>query len=56
MFPLMFVFVFGSLITSFVTAVVGILRAMDVRDFALPLIGRWVFGRFFRGRRVGVSV
>lgn len=49
--PVHFLVIFGMIGINFTLAIVGMLKAFPGKDFAIPLVGAWVFRRFFMGKR-----
>jgi uncharacterized membrane protein len=50
-FPIHFLVVFGTLGLNFFLGIWGMLKGFSGKDFAVPVVGKWVFGRFFKGKR-----
>lgn len=49
--PIHFLVVFGTLGLNFTLAVAGMVKTFKGEVWAIPLVGKWVFGRFFQGKR-----
>jgi uncharacterized membrane protein len=41
----------GSLALNLVFCVMGLFKGLAGKDFVVPIVGRWVFKRFFKGTR-----
>jgi uncharacterized Tic20 family protein len=53
--PIHFIVVFGSIFLNFVLAIVGMIKGFQGKDWAIPVIGKWVFRKFFQGKRGGAG-
>jgi uncharacterized Tic20 family protein len=49
--PIHFLVIFGSIFLNLVLALTGLIKGLQGKDWAIPVVGKWVFGKFFRGKR-----
>jgi uncharacterized membrane protein len=49
--PIHLLVVFGSLGLNLTLAVAGMIKAFKGEDWAIPIAGKWVFEKFFHGKR-----
>jgi uncharacterized membrane protein len=49
--PLHFLVIFGTMGMNLALLIAGLMKCLKGDDFTIPIVGKWVFRRFFQGTR-----